>query len=522
MSGVVGEGLTILSAPSVNEAIPAIDTIIAGATENYTTEAENLLSWGEPCAEYESATKRFGRNVSRVAANALETSVGAVLYGLDKLGGVFRNHRGVLVTTAKVLVPIAPAVALTACNVVEHDVEQQGLSTAEFAFAELLEKGVDTVAFDFPFSFDSEEQEVAFSAAMGSALTSEFNDWQYPNGEPEDGGITVLASTYVDEDRVSAEADPQPRPPTIYVGKDDALSEAIKRGEYDEVARAIVDGLKSDPNGKKFNVVIDDETGDFVVKPTEPAESNTAFEYTDAVTSETVIIPVTVPPIGSSTAQPNTSSVTSSSSQLASSVTQTVPPSASPAEQVTTRATTSTASEAQPNLSGYPNTLKSADINYVIPQGAGGFRKEFKYDRFSDAPVFSITNNQGKKMVVRLRPADRNNPKQSYADIYTDSDGNGTWEHQCVMKCAVTSDSSLGVYEGSTDILLDSNPKKSSNTNAYIDIIQIYWAKEYGVAMITGGITQAIPHSEYSRLQKASSGIHIAQNANGASAAYYK
>jgi len=173
----------------------------------------------------------------------------------------------------------------------------------------------------------------------------------------------------------------------------------------------------------------------------------------------------------------------------------------------------------------YPKTVDMTDVMYIVPQGVGNFKKTFEYDRFTDAPSFAITNNQGKEMVVRLRPADPNNPKKSYADLYTDKNGDGTGEWQRTMECYVSSDSSLGEYEGRTNILIDSNYFGNFGGDSgphSIETVMIYWIKEHGAAQIIGGQTKTIPYSEYRRLQNAGSGVNVVQCTDGTYAAYYK
>jgi len=190
----------------------------------------------------------------------------------------------------------------------------------------------------------------------------------------------------------------------------------------------------------------------------------------------------------------------------------------------TTKAPT-THTSAAPNLSGYPSVLKKTDVNYVIPQGTGDLNKTITYDRFSDAPIFSITNNQGKELYVRLRPADRNNPSVSYADLYTDPDGDTNYDWQRAMQCNVSTEISLGgAYEGSTHIITDSNFKNSyvSDSTVTMPVIRIYWTKESGAAQIFNYFVKEISQSEYRRLQNAGSGVYVVKCTDGTNAAYYK
>jgi hypothetical protein len=257
----------------------------------------------------------------------------------------------------------------------------------------------------------------------------------------------------------------------------------------------------------------------------EPVETTT---YIDPTTGEEITVPVPQTDSPTASQQPATSGGTNPPNTAGTSTaTRTNPPSQKPTTPST--ASTTKKPETSKPAAKYPETMRKTEVNYVIPQDVDRFSETFSYDRFTDSPSFAITNNQGKELIVRLRPADPNKPRDSYADIYTDRNGDGTWEWQTAMKCPVSYASSEGgAYEGRTSIMTDSNYFGNFGGDSgphAMPMISIYWMKEHGAAIITGGGGHTVDrsYSEYRRLQNAGSGVHIVQGVDGVTtAAYYK
>ena len=180
------------------------------------------------------------------------------------------------------LVAVLLLIALAACNRDRDPPEGTSTSDAQLgetlaltqlSFADLLEKGLDTVAFNFQAVFETGEQEAAFRAGLGAALTYELNKWQYPDKVPDEYSLTALAAARGSEEGPRPGDDAaRSQPPTMYVTSDEFLSEAIAGGEYERIAKSIIEGLREDTEGRlKFWVTVDKETGEVVITTTSAA-----------------------------------------------------------------------------------------------------------------------------------------------------------------------------------------------------------------------------------------------------------
>ncbi|MDR0530650.1 MAG: hypothetical protein LBG83_01085 [Oscillospiraceae bacterium] len=216
----------------------------------------------------------------------------------------------------------------------------------------------------------------------------------------------------------------------------------------------------------------------------------------------------------------STTGATTKTAPSISAVAATIKPTATTTQKVTIM---TKKNETSLSASQYPETWTNPHVDLIVPQGVSEFNRSFDYNRFTDSPSFAITNNQGKQLIIKLRRADPNKPEESYADIYTDENGDDIWEWRQALQGRVSSDEQLGAWEGMFQVLLDSNYSSHSSTGASIPIIDIYWIKEDNRARIRGGLVKKLSDSDYQRLQSAGSGLHVFRGVNDSTPAiYYK
>jgi hypothetical protein len=198
------------------------------------------------------------------------------------------------------------------------------------------------------------------------------------------------------------------------------------------------------------------------------------------------------------------------------------PPASSSSSQTqapTTKTPTTTQKPETPGQYIVPETIVNPKVDCVLPQNPGNLQKTYRYDRFSGELAFAITNDQGKQLVIALRPADKNNPMKGYADIYTDENGDDAWERQRSAEQFVAP----GAYEGHIDVLLDDKYSWSSpNGSGSMKIANIYWSKEGGWAMLSTGTNREVTDAELAKLQNAGRGVGVIKAKDGSNLVYYK
>jgi hypothetical protein len=440
------------------------------ATDAATTEAfSSTAEYAAANGCCESVAKRFFRGVGQAA----EMAVALPLYALDQFGQFCSRRK----TGTVLALTGLTALGLSACNGEQPPftdtvyVDYITPENAIFDNEQDLEAGVAALLRDaYDGAVDGQVPAHAPDISINLRRRDAFGDVK---GEPKADAQLVLA--------------PKANPET---GEIDYKS--LTR----DIAISIATGQKVDASVlAALNIEISSGETD------PPASASTQM------TSNTQPLPPSTPPLTS----PSSSLVTKAPS-IRTTTTKTV---------TTTRAS---GTDTPPKIWTDPH------VDRIIPQNAGNFYKELPYDRFNDSLSFAITNNHGKQLVILLRPADKNNRMEAYADVYTDADGDDNWQYQTSIRQNVAKPEGT---HGSVVVLLDHNssmsrafdPEYGQYVNT-IKVFSIYFSEEWndgkGAAQIEGGNYMAISDSEYKRLQNAGSGVHTVKCVDGRETVYYK